>query len=287
MPTASSSLLAVSADSVLTNHANDSFGDGAPRFPRRSTASQSEPPPGSVGDADSYDAEDGSSRAHTPSSPPPRDAPLCAHIVLLTAARHGSTWFVDSADNCRYSSHIPVQDSTDDAVEPKEEKEEKYSSEVFSLSELWSVHEGPLKTIEPTSAAEYVEVNGSVKLLPPHAVKSPLRVLSFFEAVREREAPVVILRRDLADSWASLIEAEETGNWAVIRRRRRRRTRRRVEEGWEEYKADMKEYFEEGKGLLREVGLKFDELWYEDVVGQERIWLEKAACYVRNCNFKR
>lgn len=175
----------------------------------------------------------------------------------------------------------------DPSDESKVRKVEKYSSDVFSLSELWSKHKGPLNTITSVSAAEYVAMNGSVKLLPPQALKSPARLQSFFEAVRERKVPVVVLKRDLVDAWASFKEAREKCNWAVIKGRRRVRRGRPVDKGWKKYEARTKRHFKSGKALLRKVGVKFDELWYEDVVGQERIWLEMAGCYIRNCNFGR
>lgn len=263
----------------------DAQSEDTPRLKRRrATLSQVNPPPaipdGAISPPAIHEEEHVNVEqppAHTAPVSIPSDAHICPHIAMLSAARHGSTWFVDSVDDCRYSSHVPFDDM--------EQEKAEFAADVFSVSELWSIHEGPLRKISPLSAAEYIKVNASVKLLSPHAVERPGSVRSFLTEVKNQGTPVVLLRRDLGDAFASLSEAQKTGNWAAIKRRGRRRKGKPVGEGWKAYRAKMEKYFKDGTGLLREVGVKFDEVWYEDVVGQERIWLENAGCYVRNCNF--
>lgn len=78
-----------------------------------------------------------------------------------------------------------------------------------------------------------------------------------------------------------------SGEWTIIRKPGMRRESVAEGEQWEQYRDEMEKYFRASAELLKVVGVPFDEIWYEDVVTQEHIWLKKAACYVRNCNFRR
>lgn len=224
-----------------------------------------------------YSSPNHSSTKVTSSDIPP-NAPRCQHAALFSAARHGSTWLIDTFDNCRYSSHLS---NTSD------ERPTTYSDDVFARSELWTDHGDLLRSIMPSAAASYCIANASVKLLPPHATKRPADVRSFFSAARDIGIPVVVLRRNLSDAWESLVEARQTGNWMSIKRtgNRRKTKNRSSDREWEVYETEMEEYFQIGKRLLVEAGVRFDEVWYDEVVDKERLWFEKAGCFVRNCNF--
>lgn len=149
------------------------------------------------------------------------------------------------------------------------------------------MHPGPLQNASPLEAADYVAANASLKILSPHAIVLSRSVRAFLIQMKRRGIPVVVMRRNLKRAFASLEEAQKDGDWNV--NTRRKSTRETVVEGpeWEQYRDEMERYFDATKALINVVRVPVDEVWYENIAGKERIWLEKAACYVRNCNFAR
>lgn len=203
-----------------------------------------------------------------PLAPAPAPARECGHVVLVSAARHGSTWLLDSAEGCH-----SVNGSY---------------GRVNRLTELWNAAQpGPLQRISPLAAARYARANHSVKVFPP-ALDGAADIAAFFAAVARDETPVFVLRRRLEDSYDSLATARKTKNWTSDRGTVQDVGERRiVKDGkWEVYYSRMESYFEEVGRVMKASGVVWDELRYEHVIGMTRILGRRNACYIRNCNFR-
>ncbi|CDF37077.1 unnamed protein product [Chondrus crispus] len=220
--------------------------------------------------------------------------PLCPHILLFSAARHGSTWFIDSAERCKYSSN-PLRSN------PNRGDHIIYSRDINKNSELWHPgREGPLLNISAEDVAEYVRTTGSVKVFPIAMEKSEQAVRIILESIKRKDieqhviTPVVILTRRLDDAHNSLLNAKESGVWNKLPSARdgvegvTKRTEVSEEDQYfRQYRRKRLEYFQDVRTLVRDVDVVSAEFDYDDVKGMKNIEIQDAGCYISNCNFER
>lgn len=189
--------------------------------------------------------------------------PRCNHIVLVSARRHGSTWFISNAENC-----LSVNGSYGDLIR---------------TTEIW--HHGRVKEITLENAIDLAWRQTSVKIFPNALYNHRKRVRKFLEAMRNLQVPVFVLTRNLENSFASLQDAKKTNLWnldnggAVVHRESR------AGKEFFAYKNRMQAYFEDMKTLMNDVGVAWDEVQYETILSQRVILGRRVRCYVRNCNF--
>lgn len=230
-------------------------------------------------------------QSHSPGPRPPKSSPVpqvirggqpeipvCPHILLFTAPRHGSTWLIDSAERCRYSNSSAKFG------------ERTYSRDTNPNSELWNKPQnGPLRNISAQGAAEYLHKNGSIKIFPVVVSKYADGLKQIVEIVKNR-LPVIVLTRRLDHAHGSLVTAMESKAWNILSNRGTVGEERGADEDDPHYKAYRRRignFFEEVRRILNESDVHMvDEFDYDDVKSQEFIEARSSGCYIHNCNFK-
>lgn len=200
---------------------------------------------------------------------------LCSHILLFSSARHGSTWFIDSADNCRYSMSAP--------------EDKPFSNTVFLMTEPWKHEKSSFANMSGIEVADHVRKNASVKIFSSTLANFRPRVEELLESAgRSMDIPVVILRRDPRSTFSSFQLASETKNWNT------RKDSEKVikidhdkEKAFQGYKAYLERYFADVQNLIAEKNVtRADIIDYDDIKDLEYIKLKNNDCYIRNCNFR-
>lgn len=204
---------------------------------------------------------------------PHHTTPDCPHILLITQARHGSTWLLDSIEHCRYSKLEQVEPGI-------------YGKRVYLDTEVWHTHNTPLCNITIPDVVSHLH-NNSLKLFPTGVENIP-RIERLLRVV---DSPVVVLRRTPRDACCSLQKAQHSGQWARVKGQAPHvddaacqcdRTCQRVCREWS---VETDNYFADVARLLRRTSVQADWIWYERVKDLPVITLRHARCVVRNCNF--
>lgn len=186
-------------------------------------------------------------------------APHCGPIILITAARHGSTWLINCVHSCQFSVNGTY-------------------AHLNARTELWNtVQRGVVSNLTVEEALVYGR-NMSLKLFPVCYSSYQPNCRRFLNSTN---ANVVVLTRDLNNAGRSLRKAQKFGVWnssvvddALFED---------DEKGKVQYEARIQRYFQGMRRMLTELNVQWTEVQYEHIVGQRTIWL--GDCWVRNCNF--
>lgn len=164
-----------------------------------------------------------------------------------------------------------------------------YGKRVYLDTELWHLHKTTLHNVSASAALSYVRNNCSVKLFPPALKEKRGRVRELMMGAKEMEIPIVILRRNVADSFASFKAAMSSGDWARVLEKEDLDNEGSGEsfdgEGLEKWQNDTRAFFDGVVDIAKEGNVNFDELYYEDIKKREWVWLRVARCYIRSCNY--
>lgn len=213
---------------------------------------------------------------------PPEGMKQCGHVLLFTAPRHGSTWFVDCVEKCAFTI---ANNGT--------------FGHLNKYTELWNGgQDGPVLSISPEDAAEYVHENISLKVFP-----APLR--NFGEdvekltdiAYQKYNVPLVLLTRSLEDAYKSLATAEQQKVWnantnmsndAVASMRAVEISQVEIDEKKDEvFQRFVQLHYDTVRKMLNEKQYMFDELDYDALRASKYFVLEKNQCYIKSCNYNR
>lgn len=211
---------------------------------------------------------------------PPEGMKQCGHVLLFTAPRHGSTWFVDCVEKCAFTI---ANNGT--------------FGHLNKYTELWNGgQDGPVLTISPEDAAEYVHENISLKVFP-----APLR--NFGEdvekltdiAYQKYNVPLVLLTRSLEDAFKSLATAQQQKVWnantnmsndAVASMRAVETNQVEIDEKQDEvFHRFVQLHYDTVRKMLNEKQYRFDELDYDAIRKAKYFVLEKNQCYINSCNY--
>lgn len=209
--------------------------------------------------------------------------PLCSRFVVFTGPRQGSTWFIDSLEQCKYS--LPASGDA------------PYVEDVFNRTEVW-VHFGEKEHesgyMDGGMVVEYIKTNGSVKVFP-RAFRRRRKELELVVKRREQYGiRLVVLRREIGKTWKSFKRAQLTGVWNGKGSDRdvpieKRDKIERKGPTWEAFVRGRKRYEEGVETMLKEAGVsvekEVDVLYFDKIKDMEWIELEKAGCVLRNCNY--
>lgn len=196
----------------------------------------------------------------------------CDHVVLFSSARHGSTWFIDSVERCRYS-----RSSEKLANEP-------FASSVFKHTEPWKHKNSPLYAMDGAAVAEYASTNSSVKVFSSTMEINRPGVEALAREGARLHVPFVVLRREPQATFRSLRVAKETGVWNGVGSKHVGNVTQM--DGFDKYKQSIDNYYARVHALLKDAGVvDVDVLDYDVIKELKYIRLEHSACYIRNCNF--
>lgn len=244
------------------------------------------------GDAPKDDSEpDFETSSATPSSPSSASTsqklPRCPHAILFSAPRHGSTWFINSLERCRYS-------------QKDENGAERYNRYVNRNSELWvPAQPGPVLNISARGAAQYVKKNNSIKIFPMAVIQYLDGVRTLLAEAKRMNLPVIVLTRQMSDAYGSLQAAKDSGIWnrnapkaasPLNRLQQLEQQQKRLETEsspeFDKFRDRLDRFFTQARRLLEEVGIaNYDELDYDTIREMRLIRAEKNGCYIANCNF--
>lgn len=125
--------------------------------------------------------------------------PNCPHILLITQARYGSTWLLDSVEHCRYSKLEQVEPGI-------------YGKHVCIDTELRNIHHSPLRDVTTLDMVSCLH-NNSLKLFPT-GFENILRIEGLLRVV---EYPDVVLRRTARDACCRVQKSRHSGQWARVK----------------------------------------------------------------------
>lgn len=201
----------------------------------------------------------------------------CARALIITGARQGSTWFIDSVEQCRYSS---AGEGTGERL---------YADDVFKRTELWKHFGEPAldgTTLDADAALMYIEHNSSVKIFPSVYYRRKKDVVHMLRNRKKHGFSVFVLRRDVDASWDSWVRAETSQVWNGAKKE--------PEGGFNQTLHDMHEYFLESRkrydsnvdGLLNGFNFEYDVFDYDQIKTKKIIYAERNQCYIENCNYR-
>lgn len=208
---------------------------------------------------------------------PPNGLYPCHHIILFSAARHGSTWFVDCVENCTFT------DANNGTF-----------GKLNSATELWDRGQNrPGSFMSTDDAVNYVRFNMSVKIFPAAFKQQPHVISGFIKRNRKLGTPFVVLTRRIDASYRSYTTAIRASVWnrnshGEVRNQpvTVREAANISVESWNSYNTRIPNYFKEVTRALDANGVTYDTIDYDDIKKAEWIMLPKNNCYIRNCNFR-
>lgn len=208
-------------------------------------------------------------------SPPPAK---CPHVVLFSSARHGSTWFIDSVERCRYSRS------------PRRRPTEPFDPDVFRATEPWKHPRSPIYALSGADTAHYVRANSSVKVFSSTMALNPQGVRDLVTNASALHLPFVILRREPRATFESLRVAKHSGIWNGMRNSSGLNDTQIGhlvdQEAFAKYKATMERHYQFIHGILHQARVTWtDTVDYDRIKAQKYIRLHNNNCYIRNCNF--
>lgn len=202
------------------------------------------------------------------SASPPPDLPRCGHSLLFSSARHGSTWLIDSIEQCRFQNSGKYLKANDN-------------------SELWVPGHKLLANATVQEAMERLDGVCSLKVFP--ITLSHLQDMEKLVVhARDSGAPIMVLRRDPKSVYVSLMKAREQGVWNRVAPGGTDVPQDDLNEADRDFVAFQQNklrYFEKVLALLKRFDVQFDLFEYEEVSKQEFIVAQNNGCYVHNCNF--
>lgn len=209
----------------------------------------------------------------------PPEPVKCRHVVLFSSARHGSTWFIDSVEKCRYSRSQERLPS------------EPFAPDVFKATEPWKHVHSPIYNLSGADTARYVRDNSSVKVFSSTMALNKQGVVELTQEGATLGLPFVILRREPKATYQSLRVAKHSGIWNGNRETagvdKSEAQELGNDDGFAKYKATIKRHYEGIEAMLADAGVDWaDTIDYDEVKDEKYIRLENNDCYVRNCNFE-
>lgn len=207
----------------------------------------------------------------------------CSHTILISQARHGTTWLLDSVERCRFSRKEQVEEGI-------------YGKRVYLDTELWHVYDkAALYNISAQEAVNYVMNNCSVKIFPT-ALEKLDRFKALVKGGRDLHVPIVVLRRNLTDAFWSYRRAEQSGVWAHVNQggaeaaENMGATQQNMNDpatgrALAKWRRESNVYFARVNQLLEKLEVPVDELWYENVTHAKWLYLHSGSCWVRSCNY--
>lgn len=237
----------------------------------------------------------------TSESSPPAGMRQCGHVILFSAPRHGSTWFLDCVENCTFTM------SNDGTF-----------GKLNEMTELWNHgQKGPVDHISLDGAIDYVQRNISVKLFPFPLKLNEDNATRLIEQSSRNGISLVVLTRRYTEAYRSHLEARESMEWNTNLAASKNKSGeedhdmntsvRTVVDGegrpvdvsdgksgdnqpeefmsLDVYKEFLHWHFVRAYQILDNLSLLYDVLDYDVVRKQKWIVLSKQNCYVYNCNF--
>lgn len=195
--------------------------------------------------------------------------PLCKHVMLFSAPRHGSTWLVDSIEGCRF-------------------RKDGVFYQAIQNSELWTPRHKLLSNVTVGGALNHLRFQCSVKMFP-----STFRHLDDVHRLvvqaKRHQVPMVVLLRNPKSVFLSFKRAREHKVWnRVASSDAQIQADESIDEESEMFRTFEKKrqsHFEMIFEMIRRFRLKVDMFEYEDIKDLPFIVAENNACYIRNCNF--
>lgn len=198
------------------------------------------------------------------------DMKPCSHIVLFSAPRHGSTWFIDSVEQCSFTL---ANNGTFGSLN--------------SQTEIWNGGQnGVVRDMSTEDAVHYVVHNMSLKLFPTPWKVHRQEAVSIIERAHERGIPIVMLTRQPESALKSLLVAKETRVWNRVANSSSDSVQLSVEE--EElldYQNVISKHFDSARQYLESHSIPYDSFDYDVVKSMPQIDLPNSRCFVRNCNY--
>lgn len=209
--------------------------------------------------------------ANSDTDGPPDGFKRCSHIVLFSAARHGSTWFIDSVEGCTFTRG----------------NSGTYGS-LNAQTEIWnSGQDGIVLNMSVEDAVHYVAHNMSLKFFP-----SPMKfrqddAAAVIHGAHQHNIPFVMLTRKPESAFKSLLVARETNVWNSVSNRSPESVELPLEDKeFIVYRKSISRHFESARNILESKGIPYDVFDYDVVKTVPWIILPKSLCYIRNCNFE-
>lgn len=220
--------------------------------------------------------------------------PLCPHVLLLSAPRHGSTWFLDNVEQCKYS---------------RAEHDDRHGKQKIGTfgdlnrhAELWNdAQDGPLKRIPVQDVSDYLLRNHSIKVFPyVWNTHKPL-LKTILDQVAFQSTPMIVLLRKPDEAYRSWLTALQTDVWNVNTNTSissplpnttfdsstplEEEQRSHADE--KGYAQMLGKFFQEVQTYLDQHAYPYDLFWYEQITEQAVIRLNSMSCIIHNCNFNR
>lgn len=205
--------------------------------------------------------------------------PLCSRILLFTGPRHGSTWFLNNAERCRYS----LGDGTFGALHDE--------------SELWVPRdESSVLNISLPAAQQWLLHNTSLKIFPWVWRTRQNDVEKLINFSKNHQIPFVLLRRNVTKAFESIVVAQRTKEWnrnayasveEIDDRDHVMTTLSPKEEiQWKQFRKFIETSMDSMANFFRVHRIPIDEFFYDDVVSKPSVSLYHARtpCVIRNCN---
>lgn len=200
--------------------------------------------------------------------------PPCKNAVIFTGARQGSTWFVDSIENCAYST-VAHGDGA-----------RQFAKDVFKKTELWKhFGEKALDGVDMTAygALDYIVSNTSIKIFPSVFWRRRPDIMTILNERKLYNLTVLVLRRDVEAAWDSWVRAESSNVWNGA-----------VKTANVTFDESLHRYFVESRGrydvgvekLLNENGVEYDVFDYDKAKNMKTLVARNNGCMILNCNFR-
>lgn len=236
----------------------------------------------------------------------------CERAVIFTGARQGSTWFIDSIQHCAYST---VDGQTGRRL---------FHPDVFRKTEIWKHFGEPGldgTNITVPDALEYIVHNTSIKIFPSVFWRRRHDVARILQSRHEYQLSILVLRRDVEDTWHSWLHAQRSHVWnaastnttlspsnsmhvstdadefefpGILDPREMEHERQRQIANWspQEYRErfsrfqESRKRFDKGvEQMLRENRVSYDIFDYDTVREMPIVLARNNRCFIRNCNF--
>lgn len=210
--------------------------------------------------------------------------PPCPHVLVFTAPRHGSSWFVNNVENCTYSQ----PDGT--------------FGTLFGRSELW-VHWkwSVVADITAPAAVSWLLSECSIKIFPVAWNKHRAGAEHVVFRAHDARVPIVLLARDVRKAFRSFYISQVTDVWerninhSVQNSQRDLRSDRLdaianqlIDDDaprWRAFRSKMTAHLNNTQHFLDEHAIPYDRVVYDDIVDLPSVTLPNAKCVIRNCNF--
>lgn len=204
------------------------------------------------------------------SDSPPSDLKPCSHVVLFSAPRHGSTWFIDSVEGCSFTRANNGTFGT-----------------LNAQTEIWNGGQfGVVRNISKGDAVHYVVHNMSLKFFPTPWKVRQNDAMAVIDGAHQQAVPFVMLTRRIENAFKSLVVARETRVWNRVADNSSESIDVALdEEEFADYNLFISTHFDSARHYLESRAIPYDSFDYDVIKSLRWIILPKSRCYVPNCNF--